>query len=152
MRYTLVLAILLGGCLPGLGDAQSTVKGEDGDNANCKIEGSQIGREGVSLAHGTRTVTFRKWVDKAGTSNEFVGFTLEVENATSLSYRVKAGTQVHASTATTWLHPYGASGGSGSPGISNVQFCDCECECDGADGGDDGGGDGGGDGGDGPIL
>ncbi|HSK00215.1 MAG TPA: hypothetical protein VK932_03200 [Kofleriaceae bacterium] len=143
----LVLVLLLGGCLASFGDSQSSVEGKD-DDANCKIEGSQIGREGVTLAHGTRTVTFRKWVSKAGEPNELVGFSLEAQGATSLSYRVKAGGEVHRSIATTWLHPAGVNGGTNAPAISNIQFCDCDCSCD----GDDGGGDGGGGGDDGPII
>jgi hypothetical protein len=145
----LVLALMLGGCLTSFGDSEASVEGKD-DDANCKIEGSQIGREGVTLAHGTRTVTFRKWVSKAGEPKELVGFSIEARGATSLSYRVKAGTEVHRSTATTWLHPAGVSGGSNAPAISNIQFCDCDCSCDGKDGGD--GGDGSGGGNDGPII
>lgn len=155
------------GCVD-LGESSSKVgESDDGafDRDACKIEGSQIGREGATLRLGPKTVTFHDWVRKAG-ENEYVGFSITVTGADSVGYVVKASGELHHSTALTWLHPAGPDGGSKAPGISNVDVCE-ECEdgsCDGGDGcsdpdgcpdGGDGGGctdpdgcpDGGGDGG-----
>jgi hypothetical protein len=154
MRHCFVFAILLGGCIPGFGDADSTVEGEEGeeeedgdiDRDDCKIEGEKIGQEGVVLALGSRSVTFSGWVGKADSPGEYVGFTISVTNDSAVSYVVKAGGERHPSSATTWLHPAGADGGADAPGISNVDMCDGDGGGGDGGGGDDGGGD------DGPIL
>ena len=149
MRHCFVLAILLSGCVAGLGDTDSSVEGGE-VTEGCKIEGSQIGREGVVLTHKSRSVTFRNWIPKTGSKGEFVGFTLQLAGSDSISYEVKASTDVYPSTATTWISPSGPSGGSSSPGISNVALCDCDCPC--SDGTGGGGGDDGTGGDDGPII
>jgi hypothetical protein len=141
MRYCFVLAILLSGCVAGFGDTDSSVEGQELAEG-CKIEGSQIGREGVVLTHKSRTVTFRNWIGKTGSQGEYVGFTLELGGTSSISYNVKASTNVYPATATTWISPYGTGGGSTSPGISNVALCDCDCPCGEGTGGDGGGDDG----------
>jgi hypothetical protein len=161
MRHLFVFAILLGGCLPGFGNTDSSVEGEEGDGDgdgdgdidrdDCKIENDSIGQEDVVLALGSRTVTFSDWVGKADSPGEFVGFTLAVSNDSTVSYVVKAGGEQHTGSATTWLHPAGADGGPNAPGISHIDMCDGNGDGGGGDGGgDDGGGDGGGDGG--PII
>jgi hypothetical protein len=162
MRYLIILAIFLGGCI-GLGDTDSTVKGGNGDGDGdggsgdgdgCKIEGSQIGEGGVVIYLGSKTVTFDNWIGKSGASGEFVGFSLTLSGGDSVSYVVKAGTERFPGTATTWMHPAG-EGGSAAKGISNVDMCDDPDADGGGDGGDDGGGDGGGDdggGGDDPPI
>jgi hypothetical protein len=149
MRYSLLLAFLLGGCLlPGSGDTQSAVaEGKDtADLSSCQLAASQIGKEGTTLEHGKRIVTFHNWIPKSGSSGEYVGFSLTVEGSNTVSYIVKESTSSYASTAKTWISPSGTSG-STAPAISNVQFCDCDCSCDGS-----GTGTGGGGGTSGPIL
>ncbi len=145
MRY-FILAIFLGGCLE-LGDSDAPIKGQGdgeeeeqggGDGDDCKIEGEQIGQEGVVIYLGTKTVTFGNWVGKSGENGEYVGFSLTLSGGSSVSYVVKAGGERHPSTAMSWVHPAGPDGGSNAPGISNVDMCD--------DPGDDGDGDGDGDG------
>jgi hypothetical protein len=133
-------------------------EGDDGegyDNDDCKIEGGDIGEDGVQVLLGSRTVTFDSWAPKVGEAGEYVGFSISVSGADSVGYEVKTGGELHASSDTTWAHPNGDEG-SEVPGISYVDFCE-ECEdggCEGGDGdgddgedGDDGddGGDGGGD-------
>jgi hypothetical protein len=113
----------------------------------CEIEGSAIGHEGFLLTLGPKAVRFSDWVEKPGAANEYVGFTISIAGATSVSYVVKSSTETFPSSEKTWLHsnaPYGTA-------ISNVDLCG-ECEdgsCGGGDG--DGGagaeGDGDGDGG-----
>jgi hypothetical protein len=124
-----------------LSGTSSNVEGADqaGDTDECKIEGSQIGRENLVMDLGNKTVTFTDWVAKPGSPGEYNGFTITVDGASSISYIVKAGTQRFASTTMSWTHPSGLAANA----ISNVDFCE----------GDDGGGDGGGDdgGGDGCI-
>jgi len=153
MRYSLLLAFLLGGCLlPGSSDTASAVaEGTDtADLSSCALASSQIGKEGATLEHGKRIVTFHNWVPKSGSPGQYVGFSLTVEGSSSVSYIVKSSTVSYASTAKTWVAPSATS----TPGISNVQFCDCDCSCDGSGTGGGGTGDGGGGtGGDpGPIL
>ena len=167
MRSCLVLAFLLGGCVIGFDDTNSSVEGDgdgDGDGKGgeidkdeCKIEGSQIGRDGAVIYLGSKTVRFGNWVPKSGSPGEYVGFSLTLSGGSSVSYVVKASGELHPSTATTWIHPAGPNGGSKAPGISNVDFCD-DPDAGGGGGGDDGGGDcnggdgcpGGGDGG--PVI
>src|SRR6266545_4712117 len=83
--------------------------GDDGDHDDCKIEDGAIGTD-VSLALGSKTVTFSDWVAKDGSPGEFVGFTITLEGADSISYRVKAGTEVFPSSDLVWLSPNGTSG------------------------------------------
>jgi hypothetical protein len=118
-----------------------------GDRDDCKIEGEDIGRD-VVVELGSVSVTFGDWVAKEDSPGEYVGFTMAVEGADGIAYRVKAGGEVFDDTALTWIHPAGTSGPEAS-GISNVDMCDDEDD-DGGDHGDDGGdaGDGGDDHGD----
>lgn len=155
MRATIIPALLLVGCV-SFSDEASRVGEEEGedDTDECKIEGDDIGSDGVVLRLGSRTVTFHDWVSKDGEAGEYVGFSISVAGTDSVGYVVKASTDQYPSRATTWLHPAGAGGA----GISNVDVCE-ECEggtCDDGGGGDDGGGDGSGSGSgsgsDGPIL
>lgn len=170
MRLASILFVSLSlssaGCVD-LGESSARV-GEGGDEGGafdrdaCKIEGSQIGREGVTVSLGSKLVTIHDWVGKTGESGEYVGFSMTVDGAASVGYVVKASGELHHSTALTWLHPAGADGGDKAPGISNVDFCE-ECtdgSCGGGDDGGDGEGcsdpdgcpDGGGDGGDGGTC
>jgi hypothetical protein len=146
MRYSIAFVVLLAGCVGMFGESTSRIEGEeteeeDPDNDDCKIEDDSIGQEGVTILLGSRTATFSNWVLKDG-EDEYVGFTVTLSDGSAPSYVVKAGGELHESTATTWIHPNGPSGGASTPGISNVDMCDD----DGGDGGggDDGGGDGGG--------
>jgi hypothetical protein len=162
MRHCLILSILLGGCLVDLGNSGSAVEGDEadgaggGDNDECKIEGGQIGRDGVAIQLGSKTVTFGNWVGKSGSPGEYVGFSLTLAGGSAVSYVVKSGGERAPSTSLTWVHAAGPGGGSNAPGISNVDFCnDPDAgggggDCNGGDGCPDGGGDGGGD--DGPII
>lgn len=130
-----------------LSGSSSNVEGQDEsgdfDTDDCKIEGSQIGQDGLVLRLGPKSVTFTDWVTKPGEPNEYMGFSMTISGAESVSYIVKAGGERYPSTAATWSHPLGMTANA----ISNVDVCE---EC--TDGScDDGGGDGGEDGGDGCI-
>jgi hypothetical protein len=136
MRHCFVLAILVCGCIADVGRTDSTIEGEgeedgegeenggDVDRDECKIEGSEIGREGAVLQLGAKTVTFGSWVQKSDSPGDYVGFSVTVTGGTSVSYVVKAGGERHPSTATTWMHPAGPDGGPDAPGISHVDMCD----------------------------
>ncbi|MDQ3366221.1 MAG: hypothetical protein M3680_12410 [Myxococcota bacterium] len=131
------------------GDDEASESGRTSDE--CKIEGSQIGEEGLVIRLGAKTVTITNWVAKTGSPDEYVGFSIGLAGGSTIGYVVKSSVERHPSTTMTWLHPNGADGGAGSPGVSNVDFCG-ECEggacgedpsCDnpdGCDGGDGGGG------------
>jgi hypothetical protein len=151
MRYFLVLATLLGGCLADFGDTNSSVKGGQGvDQEGCKIEGSQIGQDGLALDLGSRTLTFSNWIPKTGSPGEYAGFKLSLVGGGGIHYIVKSGGELHPSETMSWVHPNGPDGYDKTPGISNVDFCQCDNYDDGdGDGGGDGGGGGGGDG---PII
>jgi hypothetical protein len=114
--------------------------GGDGDRDDCKIEGEDIGRD-VVVELGSVSVTFGDWVAKEDSPGEYVGFTMTLEGADSIAYNVKAGGEVFADTALTWIHPAGASGPE-AKGISNVDMCDEDGGDDGSDDGDDGSDDG----------
>jgi len=153
MRCHLVSAlaafVLASGCIaPSDTSSQiesvEAVGGDEGvDRDECKIEGSQIGREGTVLHLGAKTVTFHDWVGKTGEHGEFVGFSITVEGALSLRYVVKTGGETYSSSEGTWMHPAGPNGQDKAPGISNVDLCD-ECTSGDCEGGGDGDG--------GPIL
>ena len=96
------------------------VRGEGGDDDECKIEGAQIGQVGASVTVGDTTIVFESWVAKADSPGEYVGFTLSTGN---VHYVVKAGTERFASSGATWSNPYGDEGPD-AQGISNVDFCD----------------------------
>lgn len=134
----LVASILLVGCIDLSGNS-SKIEGDDdgggGDSDECKIEGSQIGSDGVVVRLGPKSVTFHDWVTKDGSPGEYMGFSLTVGGADSVGYVVKAGTERFSSRTTTW-----SGEGLTMHAISNVDMCE-ECtdgSCDGGDGGDDG--------------
>src|SRR5688572_18399796 len=130
-------SLLASGCIDlGGSEARSDVDDDgggesaDGENVDrdaCKIEGGDIGVANLELRLGTRTVVFHDWIAKTGEANEFVGFSITLRDATEVGYVVKAGGELHPSSATAWMHPAGPDGGSDAPGISNVDFCE-ECE------------------------
>ena len=140
-----VLGVLGVGCVDGASSdssaSETAASACSGDRDACKIEGSQIGREGLVLQLDGGSVTFRDWVAKPGSPGEYIGFTLELDGVSSVRYVVKAGTGRFESTTTVWKHE-----GDDCKGISNVDFGDADP------------GDGGGDtpttddDGDGPIL
>lgn len=123
-----------------------------GDRDACKIEGSDIGREGVTIKLDHGTATFVDWIPKAGSPGEFVGFSIVLEGATQeLHFAVKAGNEVHHASGDFWKHT-----GSDCHGISNVDLGEGVATDD-PTGGDGGGCDnpdgcGDGDSGTGPIL
>jgi hypothetical protein len=94
-----------------------------------RIEGSDIGREGLQVVLADRTVDITGWTQKDGARGEFVGFTYVVSSGT-VTYAVKAGTGSFPGEASPWAHPAG-TGGRAAHAISNVTFCP---------GGGDGGG------------
>jgi hypothetical protein len=136
----------------GWGDTQSDCGGpiilsRSPDGEDCKIEGPKMGQPGATIDLGTSLVTFDSWVAKANDASEYVGFTISVEGA-PVDYVVKAGTDLYASSDTSWVHPAGTAG-SKANAISNVDFCEDDDGDDDDDDGDDGGdGDGGDDDGD----
>ena len=82
-----------------------------------KIEGGDIGADGVTLEVDGETVTFVSWQEKEDDGG-YIGFTLDV----SASFIVKAGNTCYAGEGTSWTHPAGTSGPEASA-ISNVQIC-----------------------------
>jgi hypothetical protein len=113
------------GCV--LGDDTSAVNGSasggEFDRDSCKIEGSDIGVEGLVVKLGRTSVTFDEWVSKDGESGEYVGFSISVSGAERVGYIVKAGGERYHSEDRTWQHPNG-SGGSEAAAISHVDFCE----------------------------
>jgi hypothetical protein len=139
----LFVFVIFCACSDSSNESDRVLASEEGDvdGECCKIEGDEIGIEKVIVRLGSKAVRVHDWVAKTGSPGEYVGFSLTVGGDTSVSYKVKASGEVYPSNALTWIHPNGAGGGSASPGISNVDFCD-ECDnpegCDGGGGGGDG--------------
>jgi hypothetical protein len=123
MRMVLFAAALAAaGCVDS-GTGSSEQRGEVDDyDCECKIEGSAIGQVGARVYAGDEIVTFVEWIPKAGSAGEYAGFVLS-NNAGSVSYVVKAGTESYPATGDTWMNPYGDSGPE-VKGISNVDFCE----------------------------
>ncbi|MGA0255412.1 MAG: hypothetical protein ACO3NR_06930, partial [Rhodothermales bacterium] len=97
----------------------------DDNRAECKIEGNDIGVEGLTLDVDGVIVTFSNWVQKDGEAGEYIGFDIDVES----TFRVKSGLDLSTWTGTTWKNPYGI-GGPNVKAISNIDFL-----CDGPPGG-----------------
>lgn len=117
------------------------------DRDDCKIEGSDIGREGAVVQLDQGTATFVDWIPKAGSPDEYIGFSVILDGtAGDVPFGVKSGQEVHQASGTFWRHA-----GSDCFGISNVDFGGVYDDgdgtgCDNPDGcTDDGGGSG-------PIL
>lgn len=147
---TIAVTTLTAGCL-SLSDSQSGVEGESTETSNleeCKIEGSQIGREGVALQLGATRVTFHDWIAKPDSEGEYVGFSISIDGDPYEHFLVKAGTKKYIVDSTSWMHPDGAR----AHAISNVDFCECTPPGGGGGGGGDGDGENHDDGGGGPIL
>lgn len=89
VQRTFLLGLcLVTGCTVMIGDDVSNVgisAGKGQESTACKIEGSQIGREGLVMRLGDRTVTFHDWVDKTGSNGEYVGFSISITGAASLA-------------------------------------------------------------------
>jgi hypothetical protein len=124
--FSLSAALLFGACTAD-SDASQSALGHPGDEDECKIEGSDIGRVGAHvITPGGDTITFDSWVPRAGSPGEYIGFTI---SSTSAHYKVKAATDVYLGYGESWTHPYGDDGHA----ISNVDFCDEppeECDYD----------------------
>lgn len=84
-----------------------------------KIEGNQIGVEGVTLQVGTKVVTIYDWVLKTGTTNEYHGFSWDQTG--TVDVRVKAGNQSYIASGGSWLHP---GAGTNAAAISHVEVCE----------------------------
>jgi hypothetical protein len=126
---SLSAALLFGACAADSDPNARLGHPDDEHDGECKIEGSDIGRDGASVTVGGETIVFSQWVPKQGSNGEYVGFTLSVGNA---HYKVKAGTDVYLGYGATWMHPYGDDGPD-AHAISNVDFCDEppeECDYD----------------------
>lgn len=117
------------GCMMGEGtgalngSSSGTEQAGEFDRDDCKIEGSDIGVEGLVLSLGRISVTFNDWVSKDGETGEYVGFSITVTGADRVGYVVKASGESYHSEDSTWVHPNG-TGGSNAPAISNVDFCE----------------------------
>lgn len=141
-RIPFVLAAVLSvGCSLSGSDSRNAALGEDdepgdsgepGDTGNgngdfdqdeCKIEGSALGAVGAQVNTRRGVVTFTAWEPKAGSNGEFIGFAISLEGQSDVSYVVKAGTELFASTDLIFSHPNGDQGSS-AKGISNVDFCE----------------------------
>jgi hypothetical protein len=126
----------------GGGGAAEVRDGTGGDRDDCKIEDGDLGRTDLALELGQARVRVSSWEEKADSPGEYVGFALEVEGE-AVTFRVKAGGEVHDGSGTSWSHPNG-NAGSSVPAISHIDLCD-NVVPGGGDGDDDGdGGDGGG--------
>lgn len=102
----------------------------------AKIEGSQIGKEGIVIDVDGTEVTITDWTSKDGEKGEFVGFEYSVDGET-IAVSVKAGNETFQEGETgSWQNEFGTSGPK-AKGISNVVFClDLSCDDDGSDSGD----------------
>jgi hypothetical protein len=94
---------------------------DDDDECECKIEGAAIGVVGYVVHVDGETYVFEDWIPKPDSPGEFVGFVLS-ENAGSLSYVVKAGTNSYPGSGVEWMHPAGEDNPDAN-GISNVDLC-----------------------------
>ncbi|MBA3454522.1 MAG: hypothetical protein H0T42_15640, partial [Deltaproteobacteria bacterium] len=87
-----------------------------------KIEGADIGVNGVTVTLGGVSVEFTSWVAKDGEPGEFIGFTL----SGSAVFFVKAGNNaddLFEGSGMSWVNPLG-TGGPDVKGISNIQICE----------------------------
>lgn len=107
----------------GAGESDEADDGAELDRDDCKIEDADIGVEDLVLTVGDIEVTFFDWIQKDGEPGEYVGFSVAISGADSLSYVVKAGGERFESDADSWLHPNG-TGGPEASAISHVDFCD----------------------------
>ena len=127
MRTPLLLSLLFAaGCAADTDSDQQLSEHGQGSGSDeacgaCKIEGPSIGEDGTFVHVDGERIVFESWTPKAGSPDEFVGFTLS-PNAAGLSYLVKAGTEVFVGSGTSWSHPAGDSGPA-AHGISNVDLC-----------------------------
>jgi cysteine-rich repeat protein len=101
----------------GMLDDPSIVECTQGPDECPKIEGSDIGKAGVTLEVNGQIVTFVSFQPKEDDGG-FIGFTLD----TSASFIVKAGQMCFAGEGTSWTHPGGTSGPDANA-ISNIQIC-----------------------------
>ena len=116
---------LIGGCATE--DESSREAFAQGDNnldmEGCvKIEGADIGVNGITVTLGGSSVAFTSWITKDGEAGEFVGFTL----SGSAVFFIKAGNNaddLFEGSGTSWVNPNGTSG-SAAKGISNIQICE----------------------------
>ena len=128
-RSFLVACVFSVGCMMGEdtgalgGNSTGGEQAGEFDRDDCKIEGSDIGVEGLVLDLGRISVTFDQWVAKDGEPGEYVGFSISVSGADRVGYVVKASGETYHSEGGTWVHPNG-TGGPDAPGISNVDFCE----------------------------
>ena len=90
--------------------------------AQCvKIEGGQIGQQGIKVTVNGIEMTFSSWTPKNGEKREFVGFTYVSSDPVCVS--IKAGTaRFVAEEQGSWIHPAGTTGPK-AKGISNVVIC-----------------------------
>jgi len=116
--------------------ARSARDRQEVDAGECvKIEGSEIGRLGLTLSVGDVELTFVDWIVKEDSPGEFIGFELESTGSIP-EYVVKAGADRFAGNSTRWVHPNGTTGPQ-AHAISNIEFCDDGDDSDDCPGGDD---------------
>ena len=115
---------LLGCAAEDQSSRESFARGDNNlDMDGCvKIEGADIGLDGVTVTLGGLSVEFTSWLAKDGEPAEFVGFTL----SGSAVFFIKAGNNADTlfeGSGTSWVNPNG-TGGSAVKGISNIQICE----------------------------
>jgi len=103
---------------------QAFAQGDNNLNMDgcVKIEGADIGVNGITVTLGGVSVEFTSWLTKDGEDGEFVGFTL----SGSAVFFIKAGNNaddLFEGSGTSWVNPNGTSG-SAAKGISNIQICE----------------------------
>jgi hypothetical protein len=87
-----------------------------------KIEGEDIGKDGVQLTVAGIEITFTSWQFKDGEEGESVGFSYTSSGPVCISIKA-SGETFQTSAAGSWLNPNGASGPE-AHGISNVVICE----------------------------
>ncbi len=116
---------LIGGCASeDVSSSEALAQGDNNlDMDGCvKIEGADIGVNGITVTLGGNSVEFTSWITKDGEAGEFVGFTL----SGSAVFFIKAGNNADSlfeGSGTSWVNPNGTSG-SAAKGISNIQICE----------------------------
>ncbi|HPS30657.1 MAG TPA: MopE-related protein, partial [bacterium] len=88
-----------------------------------KIEGGQLGQNGISMEVEGGTVSFSNWISKIGENGEYVGFSYTMNAKLFIS--IKAGQDIFSFTNQangSWVNPNGTSG-SASKAISNIVAC-----------------------------
>ncbi len=90
---------------------------------SVKLDTGLVGVLGATVAVDGVSLTITKWYEKTDESTDYYGFDFAATGSyTSISYVVKAGTELFNGNSSTWLNEYGTCGPS-VHGISHIIFC-----------------------------